>query len=144
MRLYIYDDPLRVSRWVDRRIPGEQFDPSCTAIGAEEDGELIGGVVYTHYAGTDVRMHVAGEPGKNWLTREFLYHAFAYPFLQLRCRRVSGLVRIDNFKAQHFDERLGFRREGLLREADDDGCDLIVYGMLRRECRWLGDKNKNG
>jgi RimJ/RimL family protein N-acetyltransferase len=74
------------------------------------------------------------------MTKDYLFRCFAYPFLQLNCRRITGLVRADNFVAQKFDEHLGFRREGLLREACDDGTDMILYGMLKNECRFIGDR----
>ena len=137
MKTVIYGQGQRVIDWVAPRVDeGPSEFAGAKAIGIEQDGELIGGVLYTHFTGASVSMHVAGE-GKRWMTRDFLWRAFAYPFVQLRCRRVTGLVRADNIAAQRFDEHLGFRREGLIREATDDGCDLVVYGMLKRECRYL-------
>ena len=103
----------------------------------EEDGELIAGVVFNLYTGPSIMMHVAAEPGRRWLTRDFLYRCFAYPFIQLKCHRVGGLVREDNLDAQRFDEHLGFKKEGLVRRGADDGTNLILYGMLKEECRWL-------
>ena len=71
------------------------------------------------------------------MNRDFLFRVFAYPFLQLHCRRVTGLVRVDNLPAQKFDEHLGFVREGLIRSACTDGTDMILYGMLADECKFL-------
>jgi RimJ/RimL family protein N-acetyltransferase len=81
-------------------------------------------------------MNVAIDGGR--IGKGILREAFAIPFERLKCTRVSGLVRADNLAAQRFDEHLGFKREGVIRQGDDDGCDLIVYGMLKSECRWLG------
>ena len=135
MKTLVYNLPC-VNDYVADRIKGnDRFLPTDPSIGMLKDGKLIGGVVFNQYTGTGVSMHVAGEKG--WLNREFLRAAFRYPFDQLGCRRVTGLVRTDNLEAQRFDEHLGFKREGLIREGDDDGCDLILYGMLRRECRWI-------
>ena len=53
------------------------------------------------------------------------------------CRRVTGLVHDNNHDARRFDEHLGFKQEGVLRKAAPDGDDMIVYGMLREECRWI-------
>lgn len=82
-------------------------------------------------------MSVASDGTGRWFNRTFLRAAFAYPFIQMKYTRVSGLVRVDNYAAQRFDEHLGFKREGLLRKGDDDGTDLILYGMLKEECRWI-------
>lgn len=132
----VYNRP-DVVEFVSKKIYGEgKFPPDSPSIGIVENGEVIGGVVYSMFTGNGIMMNVASS-NRRWLNKTFLRAAFAYPFKQLGCTRVSGLVRVDNKDAQRFDEHLGFVREGLIREGDDDGTDLIMYGMLRRECRWL-------
>lgn len=132
----VYNSP-EVQRFVSKQIFGrDDFPENSPNIGIVKDGRIIAGVVYNLYTGTGICMHVAAE-GKGWMTKDFLRACFHYPFVQLGCRRVTGLVRVDNFQAQKFDEHLGFKREGIIRQGDDDGCDLIIYGMLRRECRWI-------
>lgn len=136
MKTLIFNVPA-VNDWVSSKIYGrDRFPPDAPSIGLLENGRIIGGVVYTMYTGNGIMMNVAGGY-KGWINRAFLRAAFAYPFKQLGCTRVSGLVRVDNFAAQQFDERLGFKREGLVRRGDDDGTDLIMYGMLREECKWI-------
>jgi len=133
----IYGQDERVLKWVGDRTDEDDFGPGSIAIGLEEDNELIAGVAFNMYTKASICMHVAAMPGKRWMTRDFLWRSFAYPFIQLGCNRVTGLVREDNFVAQKFDEHLGFKREGLLRRACTDGQNMILYGMLREECRWL-------
>jgi RimJ/RimL family protein N-acetyltransferase len=137
MKTVIYGQDQRVCDWVGDRVDEDKFE-GAIGIGLEEDGELIAGVVYNYYSGPAICAHIAGEPGKRWMTREFLWRIHAYPFLQLGCNRITGLVRQDNEVSQRFVEHLGFKREGLLRNACTDSTDMIVYGMLRDECRWLG------
>lgn len=137
MKTTIYGQEDRVVPWVGHRIDEDRFGDECVAIGLEEDGDLIAGVVYNWYTGPSICMHVAAEPGRRWLNRDFLFRAFAYPFLQLECNRVTGLVRLDNLDAQRFDEHLGFVKEGIIRQGAADKTDFILYGMLRDECRWL-------
>lgn len=136
MKTAIYGQNDRVIPWVGQRIDEDDFG-QAEAIGLEQDGELIAGVVFNWYTGPSISMHVAAEPGRRWMTRDYLYRVFAYPFLQVGCRRVTGLVREDNLDAQRFDEHLGFKREGLIRQGASDGSNLILYGMLKEECRWL-------
>lgn len=140
MKTVIYGQDKRICEWVADAVSESEFI-LARGIGLEEDGKLIAGVVYENYTGKNITMHVAAVPGKRWLNREFLYRSFAYPFVQLECFRVTGLVKTDNFEAQKFDEHLGFKREGLLRRACEDGTDLILYGMLKEECRWIGNKH---
>jgi hypothetical protein len=136
MKTVIYGQDARVCAWVGERINEGKFD-DAVGLGLEKDGELVAGVVFNEYSGTSINIHVAAEPGKRWMNRDFLFRVFAYPFLQLHCRRVTGLVRVDNLPAQKFDEHLGFVREGLIRSACADGTDMILYGMLASECRFL-------
>jgi RimJ/RimL family protein N-acetyltransferase len=136
MKTAVYGEDQYVIPWVGKRIDEDDFG-SATSIGLTENGVLIAGVVFNLYNGPSVCIHVAAEPGKRWMTRDFLFRTFAYPFIQLKCNRITGLVRVDNLEAQKFDEHLGFKKEGLLRKAATDGTDMILYGMLREECRWL-------
>ena len=136
MKTVVYNLP-SVSKFVSDNIPGDdEFSPDDPNIGLLKDGKLIAGVVFNNYCKSSICMHVAATE-RGWLNKEFLRACFRYPFKQLKCARVTGLVRTDNKDAQRFDEHLGFKREGLIRKGDDDGCDLIIYGMLKEECRWL-------
>lgn len=130
-------DKGRVGDFARAKIPhvhswGEWYQ----GIGLERDGELIAAVVYNLYSGSDIAMHVAAIPGKRWMTKGYLRAAFSYPFNQLGVRRVSGFVPEKNIEARKFDEHIGFIREGLMRNALPDD-NVIVYGMLRSECRWI-------
>lgn len=121
------------------------FDDNSKAIGLILNNEIKAAVVYNAFSSdntrkwNDCQMHVAAKPGAKWASREFLYHAFNYPFNVLGCRRVTGLVKVDNIAAQKFDEKIGFVKEGVLRRAIDNQ-DAIIYGMLKEECKWLDYK----
>lgn len=106
------------------------------AFGWEQNGELQAAVIFNLYSGADIAMHIAAVPGRTWLRREFLYAAFAYPFVQLNVRRISGYVPAKSVDVIEFDEHLGFKREGLMREALPDD-DIVCLGMLRKECRFI-------
>lgn len=107
-----------------------------SALGLVQDDVLIAGVVYNHYSGTNICMHVAAIPGARWLNRAYLHACFDYPFNQLGVRRVTGLVPKKNKAARRFDEHLGFKIEGTMRHALADD-DMVIYGMLKENCRWL-------
>lgn len=81
-------------------------------------------------------MHVAAEPGVNWISRRFLHLVFSYPFVQLKCKKVLGVVGSGNTAAQRLDEHLGFELEATLTDAHPDGA-LLVYSMRKEDCRWL-------
>ena len=137
MKTTIYGQDDRVIAFVSKKLEEYDFPKNASAIGVESNGKLIAGVVFDGYTQAGISMHVAALEGKHWLSKEFLYAVFAYPFLQLGCNRVTGLVRADNFKAQKLDEHLGFIKEGLIRQGCSDGTNMILYGMLKNECRWI-------
>lgn len=139
MKRIVWDQPEQVMRFVADRV-GEPEFYRYSAIGLERDGKLVAGVVYEQHTGPNVMMHVASDGSRYWMTPAYMAACFRYPFLQLGVNRVTGLVRSDNADAQRFDEALGFRIEGVLREAASDGSDMILYGMLKRECRYLDGK----
>jgi len=116
----------------DRHFPFENF----SAIGLVKDKEIIAGVIYNHHTGSNIMAHIAGKPGKRWLTREFLFAMFDYPFNELKVRRITGLVPKKNKDARRFDEHLGFEYEGNMRHALAND-DMIIYGMLKEKCKWL-------
>jgi RimJ/RimL family protein N-acetyltransferase len=72
-----------------------------------------------------------------------LQFCFYYPFVQLGCRRITGLVPSVNLAARKFDENLGFVLEATLKDAHPEG-DLLVYVMHKGDCRWLSmEKEKH-
>jgi len=133
----VWDEPERIIEFVSRRLAAEEFSKDARAIGLENDGELIAGVVFESKSGPNILMHVASNGGRHWMTPAYMAACFRYAFVQEGCNRITGLVRADNVDAQRFDEHLGFKREGQLRAACTDGTDLIVYGMLKSECRYI-------
>ena len=140
-KVIVFDRQDQVSSWVRDRLERDEEFGDTKAIGLEEDGELIAGVMYNMYSGASISMHIAAQEGKRWMTKSYLYTCFAYPYVQLGCHRVTGLARADNHRATQFIERLGFQQEGLVRMGNKDGTDIKLYGMLKHECRWLEIRN---
>ena len=129
-------DADRIGPWVCERAGGTWLPGRGTAIGLQRDGELVAGVLYEDYNGANVVMHVASDGTGAWLTKAYLRTCFDYPFRQLGCRRVTGIVPSSNEKALAFDQHLGFEVEATLSDAHSDG-DLIVLRMKREDCRWI-------
>lgn len=140
MKRIVWDRPGEVLEFVGKLVDAEEWDRRAVAIGLENNGVLVAGVVFENKNGANIMMHVASNGSRHWMTPAYMAACFRYPFLQDGCNRITGLVRADNFEAQRFDEHLGFKREGILRAACVDGTDLIIYGMLKSECRYLEGK----
>ncbi|QQE35008.1 GNAT family N-acetyltransferase [Agrobacterium tumefaciens] len=119
---------------------GIKFRDDASAIGVRSDEGLHGVVVFDSFTTTGCWVSVVSDGGRKWITRELIIRVFAYPFIQLDYPRLNSFVSVNNADAIRFNEHFGFQREGVLREAGESGEDLIVYGMLRRECRWLPER----
>jgi len=113
------------------------------AIGLAVDDKIVAGVLFDGFSGTNVWMHVAAAPGARWMTRAYLLACFVYPFNICRVKRISGYVNASNLAARRFDEHLGFKEEARLTGAAPDGGDVIIYAMWRKDCRFIGDKEKS-
>lgn len=130
----IFDDNARIARWCEERIEhfsGWGTDPK--AIGYEVGGHLKGGVVYTNYTPANVFATIVCEAP---ITKRFLYAMFWCPFGQFGVRHISCAIEASNARSINLCTRLGFKLEGRLRESAINGEDVIIMGMLKKECRW--------
>jgi len=124
-----------VAAWVAARIPGRVEFKDMRAIGIERAGVPVGGVVYHEYRGNDIQMSCAATTIR-WLDKGVLRALFAYPFVHLKCDRVSAYTGVDATHTRQFLERLGFVQEGVVRRGFEEG-DCVLYGMLVEECKWI-------
>lgn len=133
----LYGKDAKVRQWVCDQLEAPSFNESATSIGILRNGELIAGIVYNNYIpGRTIEMSIASTHPK-WCARKILNSLFAYPFLQLGVKRVQATSSIHNHHAHNFLERLGFQKEGVLRELYYGGGDAVLYSMLKHECKWL-------
>jgi hypothetical protein len=136
VKTVLFDHDNIVGPWVAHRYGGDWSPGQGTTIGLLSLGRgMIAGVIYESYNKANVNMHVAAE-GTNWLTRGFLWVCFHYPFVQLGCKRVTGITPASNHRALRFNKSLGFEVEATLKDAAPDG-DVVIQVMWRDKCRWL-------
>lgn len=132
----IWNDPDRVSRFVAGQLGIEGWS-QCRAIGWEKNGQIIAGVVYDYYTGTNICMHIAALPGRRWLTRTFLFYVFHYPFVQLGVKRLTGIIPESNRESVRFAQGLhGSKLEARLKNAHPDG-DMLIFVMFKDDCKYL-------
>jgi len=138
----LYGADSDVSEWVSNQIFGtKDYFGNCRAIGVVLENRLIAGVVYNNQHSTPdgtpymLDMSVASID-KRWLNRHNLRAFFDFPFTQLRLKRVQTHSQTGE-AIMKFNERLGFKKEGLHREFWPLGGDSISWGMLKSECPWV-------
>lgn len=109
-------------------------------MGFELEGALVAGVVFNEYRGHSIHVSMASTTPR-WATRSNLHAIFSYPFVQLKCERMTAYTGRSMSQVRQFLERLGFQQEGIVRRgfADDD---CVIYGMLKEECQWIRTHEK--
>lgn len=108
-----------------------------STIGLWDDVKCVplAAVMYDSFNGASIVGHLVGS-GRKWMTRDFLWFCFYYPFEQLGVNKIIGPVPSDNYEARRLDEHLGFTLEATLKDAAPKG-DLLLYSMTKEQCRWL-------
>lgn len=130
--------------WVASRLglAADVFEPA-TAIGIVEGERLIAGVVYHGYRPDPGAIEASlASVSPRWCTRAVLRAIFAYPFEQLRVRRLQAVVERKDRHTRDIVMRLGFKYEGIARRFLPGAKDAAVYSMLQGECRWIAAKGR--
>ena len=105
----------------------------------DDYGKLLGGMIYYGHTGQSISVHIAGfDP--HWISKDLLWIAFNYPFVQLKCANIFCQLRSRNFKALDFIRKIGFKQEVVIPEVFSDDEDMIVGRLRKDECRWLNIK----
>ena len=99
----IYEQHEAVAQFVVRLIPhngGHGFGKAKTIGVIDEDGRLVGGVIYGNYDPVAETIEMAGAAiTPRWLTRRIIEAIYQYPFLQCGCQMIYQRTPAD-------DERL--------------------------------------
>ncbi len=131
--LFGYDKVL--GEWVAKRVE-MKLDNMYTTIGVMQGGNIAAVCLYRNYRDHDIEMVFAADTPR-WATKGNIAAFFRYPFVQLGCKRVTALVSRHNKRSRRMVEGLGFKHEGTMRKAFDGKVDLVCYGLLESECKWL-------
>jgi hypothetical protein len=110
----------QIAEFVKRRIPNSSFG-DCATFGIIRQNKLVGGIVFHDYqpAFNNISVSLAFDTPKA-ISPDVLCSIAAYVFKQQECVRLNALVKLE-----------GCARKGYGKD------DLMIYGMLRHECRWL-------
>lgn len=138
---YVYDRTDELLAWAETKIPNCRFRTDAVAIGHLRDDRIAGVVVFDTFSANSCCISLASDGSARWMTRAFAVRAMAYPFIQCGFNHVLSVVSSLNEASLRYTERFGWTRTGVLREAGALKEDLIVFDLLRRECRFLPENN---
>ena len=122
----------RLGTWMHAQGAG-RWRQGATCIGLERHGEIVASAMFDWYNGASIFAHIA-VTGR--ISHEWLHRICHYPFVQLQCQVVIGLVSSTNLAAQRFDEHFGFQKQVTLPGADTHG-DLLIYTLQKADCRFI-------
>lgn len=94
-------------------------------------------VGFNAYLGETCQMHVAMAPGFEFTPKEMLKHCFDHVFNQRKRSLILGIVNSRNEKAMRYDEHLGFKELWRLPKMHEDGGDIVVLGLHKKDCKFL-------
>jgi RimJ/RimL family protein N-acetyltransferase len=124
---------LEIRQWVQSRLQCDFGE--CVTIAHYRDNEIVGVIVFSSFKVSSAEFSVVLK-NKYGYSREFLRAAANYIFKICNKRRVTSFVSPRNKVAIRLIEKAGFTYEGTQRQAADGGEDLLMYGMLKSECKW--------
>ena len=130
-----------IADWVSSGLGyGKKWNEYNITFGFAYGGKLIGGLIYHNYREkTDVWWTIY-TTDKKWCNRRILDFIFTYAFKVMQCRRISILVSKSKKPSLNLVQKLGFKKEGLLRAYRENGEDCYILGMLKQECKWIRNK----
>jgi hypothetical protein len=111
---------------------GKDIIPPCTALGLEEGGEIVAGVVFNGYTGPDIEITVAALPGK--VSPRFVRACGRYVFNQLGCLRAS--ITTEQPEVIRLAHRLGAQTEGRKRNGFGLNRDAVLLGILKEDWKF--------
>lgn len=126
--MIVTDD--RAAKFVSEHL-GFPLCPPYSVMGIERDGVITGAVLFNQFEGAGVHVSAAG---RGW-TLPFMRALGDYVYRQLGCERMT--LTTESEAVAQYAERLGGKREGLLRSHFGPGRDGIVIGVLKSEYLYL-------
>lgn len=127
-----------LAQWLEQRVPDcSPIGPCQTIAVITGDSRVMAVIAYNNLRdGVSVEATIAADTPR-WATKNHVGAMLAFPFGQLKVRRLMALTKVSNKRTQKFLEGVGFVREGKLLDAFPDGNGLL-YAMTRRY--WLASK----
>jgi RimJ/RimL family protein N-acetyltransferase len=124
------ENPL-VAQWLAKRMGGGLGGQTLAVM---DGNKLVGALAYFNYRHPNIEVAFLCEDYRWALNRDSIVEALSYPFVQLKCNRITAVVERKNKVGRKMVQRLGFKEEGMLRKAGPKG-DMFIYGLLPEDLK---------
>ncbi len=110
--------------------------PMFETLGFSRGGELQCVFITYAYSSPNIFMAFASKSPR-WASKENIRSLGVWIFDNLGCTRITTFTEKRNKRSRKFQEGVGFKHEGKLRRATDNG-DVIIYGLTQEDHEvWL-------
>lgn len=133
----IFDTSGFVSQWVAHRTNGAHPHDNIS-FGVLRNGVLIAAATFHTWEPASVCIAIAADDPR-FARRSYFAAGFDYVFNVCGRRRVMAFISSANERSIRFARKLGMTLEGTLRSHAPDGSDVLIFGLLAEECRFLKD-----
>ncbi|TDV06068.1 GNAT family N-acetyltransferase [Paraburkholderia caballeronis] len=116
--------------------PGFVASPAVGYLGGWHQGEFCGFFMIREVSGLDIEIHACLLPQATLYSRVLGVELLEMVFNASSVQRVSAPIIGNLVSAMNFVEKLGFRREGVLRNACQKNgqlLDVVLFGMTRTD-----------
>lgn len=121
----VFDEKERVGEWVAAHMGHTAHWGGFYAMGAELDGEMVAGIVFTDVNDFNANVHVA-ITRRAKVVLELFRHGGVYAFQQLGLKRLTSYIEETNTRSLALNRRLGFEDEAVLKSAGSAGQDVVI------------------
>lgn len=143
-----------VAAWLSQRVmQGELFESVGYGIGIVPPGSpdrvvgrdevvplIAAAMFFDHHHGrggvSDITICAAADSMRP-VTPEVVRGILSYPFGVLKVQRITAFIDGRNHDAVKLMKRFGFQCEGAKRNMRDDGGEVLMFGLLERECTYM-------
>lgn len=137
MLLFHCDEAL--AKWAGDRL-GMKIGRPNTSIGVVHQDQIVAVAVFNNFRPPNIEItFVTASP--RWASPGAVRAIFRYPFVQLKCKRLTAIIEATNQPARAFLCRLGFKLEGIHPDVFPSGA-AETYGLLRQDAqRWVAEES---
>lgn len=106
-----------------------------------DTNRTVAGVLFDTWTENSCQAHIVIEEPMV-LRHGFLEECFNFVFNTANRKMLLGYVSSNNEKAMKFDKHIGFEEVHRIKDGFADGIDIIIYQMLKENCRFIEQKKE--
>ena len=115
------------------------LDNTDRIVGFIENNNILGALMFSDYDGNNIFVHLSLDDPRA-CQRRYIKYMFNYCFITAKCNRMTALCENNYKRNEKLLQGVGFTKEGVIRQGfckNGTFVDGAVYGMLKKECKWI-------